>query len=96
MTKVTIVTDSSAYLPQQYVDQYGIHVVPLNVIWHGKTYRDGVDIQADDFYVQLEQSNEMPTTSQTNVYTYEQKFKELIERGIPCWFYPFRRDCLPV
>lgn len=81
MTKVSIVTDSSAHLPQEYIDQYGIHVVPLNVIWNGKTYRDGVDITADEFYERLAASNELPTTSQTNVFTYEQLFKELIGKG---------------
>jgi DegV family protein with EDD domain len=81
MTKVSIVTDSSAHLPQQYIDQYGIHVVPLNVIWYGKTYQDGVDITVNDFYERLANSNEMPTTSQTNVFTYEELFKKLISEG---------------
>ncbi|MCE5209631.1 MAG: DegV family protein [Chloroflexi bacterium] len=81
MTKVSIVTDSSAYLPQEFIDRYGIHVVPLNVIWYGKTYRDGVDITADEFYDRLASASELPTTSQTNVFTYEQLFKELIDSG---------------
>ena len=81
MTKVSIVTDSSAYLPQQYVDQYGIHVVPLNVIWGGKIYRDGVDITADDFYDRLAVSDELPTTSQTNTFVYEQLFRQLLDQG---------------
>ena len=70
MTKVSIITDSSAYLPQTLVDQYQIHVVPLNVNWQGKTYRDGVDIKAKEFYSKLAESNDIPTTSQTNVFTY--------------------------
>ncbi len=81
MTKVSIISDSSAYLPQTLVDQYQIHVVPLNVNWLGKTYRDGVDIQAKEFYQMLGESNEIPTTSQTNVFTYEQLYKELLDQG---------------
>lgn len=81
MAKVSIVTDSSAHLPQQFIDQYGIHVVPLNVIWSGKTYQDGVDITSDEFYERLEQSSELPTTSQTNVFTYHELFEKLIARG---------------
>ncbi len=81
MTKVSIITDSSAYLPQTLVDQYQIHVVPLNVNWQGKTYRDGVDIKAKEFYSKLAESNDIPTTSQTNVFTYEQLYKELLDQG---------------
>ena len=29
MPQVRILTDSSAYLPQVYADQYNIHVLPL-------------------------------------------------------------------
>ncbi len=31
MAKVKIFTDSTAYLPQEYVDQYGIEVIPLTL-----------------------------------------------------------------
>ena len=53
MDKVIIATDSSAYLPKKYVDQYHIPVLPLTVNWEGKSYLDGVDIQAEEFYQQL-------------------------------------------
>jgi len=53
MNNVIIVTDSSAYLPKAYVDQYKIPVVPLTVNWEGQSYLAGVDIQAEEFYQQL-------------------------------------------
>jgi DegV family protein with EDD domain len=81
MTKVSVVTDSSAYLPEEYIERYGIHVVPLNLIWQGNTYRDGIDMQASEFYRQLAVSNDMASTSQTNVFTYEQLFRELLGKG---------------
>ena len=31
MPKVAIVTDSSTYLPKEYVDKYNIHVLPLTL-----------------------------------------------------------------
>jgi len=33
MNKVIIATDSSAYLPKEYVDKYQIPVLPLTVNW---------------------------------------------------------------
>jgi DegV family protein with EDD domain len=45
---VAVVTDSTAYLPQDLIDGYGIHVVPLYVVLAGRSGREGVDITPDD------------------------------------------------
>ncbi len=50
MAKIALVTDSSAYIPNELSKAYGITVVPLVLIWGDQTYRDGVDIQPDEFY----------------------------------------------
>lgn len=81
MNNVIIVTDSSAYLPKAYVDQYKIPVVPLTVNWEGKSYLDGVDIQAEEFYQQLSQSKSMATTSQATVGQFIELFGKLLDAG---------------
>ncbi len=81
MSRVTIVTDSTAYLPQEYVQQYSIRVIPLTFTWDGKTYRDGIDMGPDEFYTRLSQSSSFPTTSQTPVHAYEELFRSLIAEG---------------
>jgi DegV family protein with EDD domain len=81
MTNVVIVTDSSANLPQSYIKQYGIEVVPLTVTWKGKTYRDGIDINPSEFYQMLAESEDVPITSQTTVFTYEELFRKLLSGG---------------
>ena len=65
MAKVVVVTDSTAYLPQDLVRRFGIQVAPLSVIWEGKTLRDGVDITPAEFYAKLKTSKTIPTTAQT-------------------------------
>jgi DegV family protein with EDD domain len=45
---VAVVTDSTAYLPQELIDGYGIHVVPLYVVLAGRSGREGIDITPDD------------------------------------------------
>jgi DegV family protein with EDD domain len=47
---VHLVTDSTACLPQEYVAEHGITVVPLQVSLDGQYFRDGIDITADEFY----------------------------------------------
>ncbi len=78
MKKVAIVTDSSAYLPQEFVDSLGVHVVPLTLHWDGETYYDGVDIKAEEFYTRLADSKSIPTTSQVSVSNFNNLFEELL------------------
>ena len=80
MKKVAIITDSTAYLPQEIVEELGITVVPLTVHWDGKTYRDGVDIQAEEFYERLANSDSIPTTSQTTVGEYLDVFRATLSQ----------------
>ncbi|HPR35856.1 MAG TPA: DegV family protein [Anaerolineaceae bacterium] len=81
MNKVIIATDSSAYLPKEYVDQHQIPVLPLTVNWEGKSYYDGIDIQAEEFYLQLGQSKSMATTSQVTVGQFLEVFSKLLDAG---------------
>ena len=53
MSKVAIVTDSTAYIPPEISKGYPIFSAPLQVIWDGQTLRDGIDIQPDEFYRRL-------------------------------------------
>ena len=64
MAKITLITDSTAYLSNDFVQKHGIKVVPLKLSWDNDTFRDNVDITAQEFYQRLEKSNSIPTTSQ--------------------------------
>jgi len=81
MNKVIIATDSSAYLPKEYVEKYQIPVLPLTVNWEGKSYYDGIDIQAEEFYQQLGQSKSIATTSQVTVGQFLEVFGKLLDAG---------------
>lgn len=81
MNKVALVSDSSAYIPQEYVERYNLTIVPLTVNWKGESYYDGIDIQATEFYQQLAESKEMATTSQVTVGQFLETFKKLLDEG---------------
>ena len=81
MSKIALVTDSTAYIPTGLSDQYGISVVPLVLIWGEKTYEDGVDIQPEEFYTRLKTAKTMPTTSQVSVVAMRDTFGRLVDRG---------------
>jgi DegV family protein with EDD domain len=48
--KVVIVTDSLACLTRELVEEYKIGVVPLNIHFEGKVYKDWVDITPSQSY----------------------------------------------
>jgi len=81
MSSVKIITDSTAYLPPDLVASHPIRVIPLSVNWDGQTYRDGVDIQAAEFYTRLAKSKTLPTTSQIPAGEMEQNIKAVLAEG---------------
>ncbi len=70
MTRVAIVTDSTACLPRELVVEYGIEIVPMELIHKGTVYRDGVDITPPEFYRLLPGARWLPTTSAPSPGTY--------------------------
>lgn len=79
--KVAIVTDSTAYLPQEYLKQYNIAVTPLSVIWGETVYIDGVDLPPDEFYRRLAAPGRMPTTSKVMPAAMQLTFQSLLLQG---------------
>jgi DegV family protein with EDD domain len=76
--RVAIVTDSTADLIPELVAQHAITVVPLTVNLDGRSYLDGVDISAAEFYQKLQQSSSHPTTSQPSPGQFKESYERLL------------------
>ena len=63
MKKVAIVADGTCCLPQELVDKHDIRLVPICLIYRGKSYRDGIDITPTEIYKIMRRREELPTTS---------------------------------
>ena len=82
MSKIRIVTDSTADIPKEIVDQWNITVIPLNVVFsESETYEDGVTIDTNTFYEKLETGEVIPTTSQPTPHQFEQIYRSLQSDG---------------
>ncbi|NLM44555.1 MAG: DegV family protein [Clostridiales bacterium] len=75
---ITILTDTMCDVPQYYVEKYNIIVLPLLVNFGDESFRDGIDITADEFFKRLESSEKLPTTSQINPPQFESVFLDEI------------------
>ncbi|HCJ56979.1 DegV family protein [Lutispora sp.] len=73
---VVILTDTMCDVPKKFADEYNIRVLPLTVNFGEESFRDGIDITADEFFKRLESSEELPKTSQINPPQFEAVFKE--------------------
>lgn len=78
---VSIVTDSSCDLPQDILQQADIRIVPCSVSFGDRTYRDGVDIDREQFYQMLTEGTVFPTTSQPAISEFQELFSSLREEG---------------
>jgi DegV family protein with EDD domain len=81
MSKVAIVTDSTAYIPKELREKYSITVVPQVVIWENETFEDDVTITPDQFYTRLRTAKKMPSTSQVSVVNMQNAFSTLADQG---------------
>ncbi|HOV47100.1 MAG TPA: DegV family protein [Anaerolineae bacterium] len=79
MNRVAIVTESSSNLPPEVVEEYGIHVLPLKVIWEEKVFRDGVDLSPQEFYSRLRMDHYMPTTAAFSPSEFLETFRSLAQ-----------------
>ena len=77
---VLVVTDSTADLPAQLVDQLGITVVPLQIVFGQESFVDGVDLTSEAFFHRLQESDELPTTSQPSLGQFFQAYETLAEQ----------------
>lgn len=74
--ETALVTDSTCDLPNDIIEKYQIHVVPLTVHFEKDFYLDSITITPDEFYDLMARSKHNPSTSQptykdfTNKYNY--------------------------
>jgi DegV family protein with EDD domain len=81
MPNIALITDSTAYIPQEFVARYNLKIMPQVLIWDEDTYQDGIDIQPDEFYSRLRTSKTMPTTSQVSIAAMKTTFEDVIGKG---------------
>lgn len=79
---VTVVADTTHYLPSEVVKAHGIQLVSLYVNWpDGRQTREAELAGFDPFYAELRTASELPTTSQPSLGDFLAVYEPLLERG---------------
>jgi fatty acid-binding protein DegV len=76
---VKIITDSSAGIPAQTVEELGITVIPALVCFGEESYRDGIDMTTEQFYERLTHDKIHPTTSVPTPPTFAEAYDNVAE-----------------
>ena len=80
MTQVKIVTDSSVTIEPEVVKELNITIVPLSVMIDGVLYSDA-DLKEGEFLHLMQQSKNLPKTSQPPVGVFAEVFEDLGKDG---------------
>jgi len=76
---VKIVTDSTCDFTPLMAQELGLTIVPLQVVFGEVSYREGIDITAEEFYEMLVKSRQLPTTSAPSVGDFQETYERLLE-----------------
>ena len=76
MQDVAVVTDSISNLPPAMIEQYNITIVPINICFQGKIYRDMLDVSTSEAYEMVMQDPDNFSTSPAAPGHYLEAYRE--------------------
>lgn len=81
MSKIAIVTDSTAYIPKDLLSQFPIFTIPLTLHWDERILVDGIDIQPEEFYKQMKSSKTFPVSAPPTPEDFARIYKDVLDQG---------------
>lgn len=81
MSKIQIITDSTAYFTKEEAEKRNIDVVPLSVNFEGEVITEGFPGEFEQFFEKLKTSQEFPTTSQPSTDAFIKFFERALSDG---------------
>ena len=79
--KLAVITDSSAYLKSEVLEKENLFILDIPVFIDGKTYVEGKNLTAEEFYQKMALSAELPKTSQPSIAELEDLLSTLSGNG---------------
>lgn len=79
MTK--IIADSTCDLSQEILEKYSIDMAPLTINIKGRSYKDKIDLQPNDFFMMMKDLEEYPTTAMPSPTEFLDIIHQAIEHG---------------
>lgn len=81
MSKIKIITDSTAYIDKSFIEEHNIDIVPLAINFEGLVEDEGLPGNFDIFFDRLSKSSDFPITSQPSIGRFVKAFKNALKDG---------------
>lgn len=78
---IGILTDSSADLPKDVIERFGIEVIPLYINMGTEQFLDGVNITKEEFYQRLPNFDPSPSTAAPGAELFKRGYEKLVKQG---------------
>jgi DegV family protein with EDD domain len=76
-----IVVDSAADMPPEWIEQYEINIIPINIQFGNQTFLQGVNLSNEDFYGIVDQTGQIPQTAQPSPQQFIQFYEKIAQAG---------------
>jgi len=76
-----IIADSIACITKKQVQDYGIKIIPVNILFNGQVYRDFIDLSSAQAYEFLEKAPEFWKSSAASPEDYFEAYRELSQHA---------------
>lgn len=78
---IKIITDSTAYAPEEYTKKHNITVVPLRILYKDLDYFEGFPGSFDAFFEDFTKTKIFPKTSQPSLELFIEEYNKAIDAG---------------
>lgn len=76
-----IVTDGAADILPAWKAEYGIDVIPVNIMFGERSYLQGVDLDNEGFYKLVDEKKRIPKTSQPTPHQFVEFYRRIAQKG---------------
>ena len=78
---IAIIADSIACIPKGQAEDYSIRIIPVNILFNGRVYRDFIDLSSTQAYEFLEKAPEFWKSSAASPEDYLEAYRELSQHA---------------
>ena len=81
MAKIKVLADSTIDLPANYLRDFDIGIVPINIQFGTESYQEGINIDQTTFYKKVDELGKIPQTSQPSMGQFAEAYRHYAKQG---------------
>ena len=76
-----IVTDGAADILPEWQKEFGIEMIPVNILFGEKSYLQGAELDNEGFYKLVEETKRIPKTAQPSPHQFVEFYRKIAQKG---------------